>query len=311
MEKIKLSKKKIKIIISIIIFTIIIIYLISILTTTGFLQASKIDEKDLSTWEYEDGKIKNTDEFSILGKTETCWILINSYTATVSEMRPLAQVINSELGDFVFVAKLSGHGEVPSHLEGKNLDIWYKEVESRYRTLNNSLCDNFNVVGSSLGSVIALRLAEEHELKRVYVLNPFISKKYEFYKILPFETRTKLFSGILNYKKKSIIGEINSPEGRAAHISYWNLPYEPIKDSLPFIEQTRENLNKINETVFIAYSENDAVTGEHSAQIIINGLTNTKSKIALNYKNSNHILLMDNDRIAVMHDIIVYEKQNR
>ena len=80
MEKIKLSKKKIKIIISIIIFTIIIIYLISILTTTGFLQASKIDEKDLSTWEYEDGKIKNTDEFSILGKTETCWILINSYT---------------------------------------------------------------------------------------------------------------------------------------------------------------------------------------------------------------------------------------
>tara|TARA_Y100000310_G_C20683557_1_gene817555 strand:- start:615 stop:1562 length:948 start_codon:yes stop_codon:yes gene_type:complete len=311
-ENIKNLKKRIKpkTVILAIIAVIVIIYTIVIFSITGFLQASSIDNPDLDHWRYNGGNIENTEEFTYVGNAETCWLLIHSYTATTKEMRELADSINDELGDWVFVQQLSGHGQVPSALEGKNLDVWYKEVEGKYDTLMGAFCNKINVVGSSFGSTLALRLAQEQEVKNVFILNPFLRKPYEFYKILPFETRTKLFSPILNYKKKKGNAKINSPEGLDAHIAYFNMPYQPIKDSLPFIEETISNLNKIENPTLIAFSVNDEVAGDYSAMKIHDDII-SENKVLLNYPNSNHVLLMDYDKGRVMRDIITFEIKNR
>jgi carboxylesterase len=300
--------KKKNIILSIIAILFLIL-LVSAYNQTGFLQASKIDSPDLKAWIYEQGKIKETNGFAHIGQTQTCWLLIHSYTATPLEVKPLAGNIKIELGDFVTALLLTGHGEVPSALEGKNLDIWYKEAEKQYNSAFR-LCDEVNIVGSSLGANLALRLAQEHEVKNLYILNPFLGKPYEFYKIFPFKTRTNLFSGILNYKKKKGESKINSPEGQRAHVSYYNMPYTPIKESFPFIDETISNLSKIKNPTLIAYSENDEVAGSQSAQKIFDEIS-SQEKILLNYKDSNHILLLDYEREAVMRDIIVFELKNR
>lgn len=307
----KIKKRNIKIFLITITVIILLSYIVTTLQTTGFLQESKLDDRDLATWEYENGKIKHTDEFTHVGRTDTCWILIHSYTATPAEMRELANTINVVIEDFVFVPKLSGHGEVPSNLKDKSLETWYDEVEGKYNTFYGSLCDKINLVGSSFGANIALRLAQEKDsVKNLYIINPFITKPYEFHKILPFETRTKLLANILNYKKNKGNAKINSPEGLASHVSYWNMPYDPVKDSLSFIEETTQNLNKINVPTFIAYSENDEVSGSHSATLISDNI-GSSNKLVLNYKDSNHVLLMDFDKDNLIRDIIKFEQVNR
>lgn len=309
MKQLNFPKINKKIILGVII-VILAIYIFSLFNSTGFLQASKIDERDLASWQYNaQGQIENTDEYAIKGERETCWILVHSYTATPLEMKELGRKIDLEVNEMVLVPKLSGHGELPSHLLDKNLSLWYEEVESRFITFSK-LCGKINVVGSSLGAVIALRLAEEHEVNNLYILNPFLTKPYEPHKLLPFKTRTALLSSILNYKKKKELGKINSPEGREAHVSYWNMPYLPIKNSLPFIEETISNLKIISNPTFIAYSENDEVAGSYSAEKIFKEIS-TQNKILLNYPDSNHILLLDYDKDKLLDDIGTFELRNR
>jgi carboxylesterase len=289
---------------------IIAIILIMLFATTGLLQASSIDKKDLQNWEYNGDQIKDVQEFSIIGTTETCWFLIHSYTATPEEMRPLAKAINADLKDFVFITQLSGHGSVPSALEGKNLELWYAEEQQKFSTLSSALCEEINVVGSSLSAPIALRLAQEKEVKNLFIINPFIGKPYQFYKILPYETRIKLFSDILIYYKKNKVAQINSPEGLQNHISYLRMPYSPIMESFDFIEETIANLSQITNPTLIAFGKDDKVSGDYSAITIHDGIS-SKKKALVRYDNSNHVLLMDNDRIAVMHDIITFDLQNQ
>tara|TARA_Y100000034_G_C6806991_1_gene362429 strand:- start:46 stop:819 length:774 start_codon:yes stop_codon:yes gene_type:complete len=254
-EKRKIQNKR-KIIISII-FLIIIIGFASAYSKTGIFQKSEIDSRDLATWNYnEKGEILDTNEFAKLGQRDKCWILIHSYTATPQEMAQLSESINAEFDDLVHAVKLSGHGEIPSNLLDKNLDIWYSQVERRFDSFD-SVCSEINVVGSSFGSVLALRLAQERNVSNLYILNPFLGKSYEPHKIFPFKTRTKLYSDFFVYKKKDIVGEINFPAGREHHIAYLNMPYAPIKNSLDFIDLTISDLNKVKNSIFIAYSENN------------------------------------------------------
>jgi len=302
------KKRRTVTIISLVIVVLLVLYIVAVIYSTGFFQSSKIDERDLSYWQYENGFIKNTDEYAQVGETKTCWFLIHSYTATPLEMKELSSTINSEFGDFVYGLKLSGHGEVPSKLEDKNLSIWYDEVEKKYLLFD--FCDNINFVASSLASSLALKFAEEHEVKNIYLINPFLEKPYKFYKILPYKTRVELFSDIFNYKKKKELGKINSIEGQNNHVSYWNMPYSPIKNSLSFINEVESNLSKIQNPIFIAYSENDEVAGSYSADLVYDSVS-SKTKLKNNYKNSNHILLLDYDKKYLIKGIINFEKSNR
>jgi len=62
------------------------------------LQKTKIDNRDLSRWEYdEDGIILGAKEFMLNGSDDICWYLIHGYTSTPDEMREIAEKIKSIL----------------------------------------------------------------------------------------------------------------------------------------------------------------------------------------------------------------------
>ena len=160
------KRKKVnkKIILSLIIVIAVIIFFVYLYINTGFLQKSIIDSRDLENWNYNDnGEIIGTNEFAELGQSNKCWILIHGYTSTPQEMRQLARSIRVQFDELSHAVKLEGHGEVPSNLLDKNLSIWYNQVEIRYDSFDG-LCGEMNVVGSSLGTVLALRLAEERNV---------------------------------------------------------------------------------------------------------------------------------------------------
>ena len=301
--------KKTKIIL-VIILVIFLGFTIFLFSRTGIAQASKIDERDLKYWNYTSEKIiQNSEEFEINGTNETCWLLIHSYTSTPNEMRALANKINSEFGDYVYVPLLEGHGQVPNKILNKSLDNWYSQILEDYK-LSKKNCEKINVIGSSIGGGIALKLAEEEDLNNLYLVNPYLFPPYHFYYIFNLNTYLKYTSPILHYSKKTRLAQINDDDGMKNHIAYWNMPFDPMKNSFKFFEEVKLNLDKITEPTLTQQSINDKASSIESSRIIDKKIS-SEIKNIITFEKSNHVLLMDYDREEVIANIINFEKQNR
>ncbi|MHA1693804.1 MAG: alpha/beta hydrolase [Candidatus Helarchaeota archaeon] len=276
---------------------------------TGFLQASSIDNRDLKYWNYTNGLQQNSSEFEINGSKEICWLLIHSYTSTPNEMKELAEKISLEFKDYIYVPRLKGHGETPSKILNLSLNNWYLQIEKEFNRLNKE-CKKINVVGSSIGGGISLKLAQEKEFNHLYLVNPYLFAPYKIYYIFKPETYIKYLGNILQYSKKRKLAQINSPEEIKTHIAYWNMPYAPIKNSLDFFEQVKINLNKINEPILTQHSINDKTSSIKSSELIFNNVNSSEKEI-IKFEKSNHVLLKDYDKQDTINNIINFEKRLR
>ena len=279
------------------------------LQQTGLFQESEIDVRDLTYWNYENGVIIGAEEYTLKGSNETCWILIHGYTSTPTEMELLAKAVNKEFNDFVYAPRLKGHGEVPSHVLEENISTWYKQIEEIYLDLNKS-CGKINVAGSSIGGALALKLATEHELKNIYLVNPFLYTVYKFYRGLPSKTYIRLFGGITKYNKKTQVAQINDPAGLEVHIAYWNMPYVPMKNSFDYINDLMNNLGEIEEAILIQHSINDKTAGKTTVMRIQEEAGSDEIEVVW-FEKSNHVLLRDYDKEQVINNIIEFEKSHR
>lgn len=302
-------KKKRKIIIAnILIFLIILIS--GLYLKTGFLQNSKIDNRDLNKWQFDkDGIILNSREFTLNGSRDVCWFLIHGYTSTPDEMREIANKIYSELNETVFVTRLRGHGEVPSHIVNLTLYDWYEQVSEEYDVLNKN-CKKVNLIGFSFGGALATRLAENKNINNLYLLSPYIFAKYNWYYFFRLENYLDIFSDILIYSKKDKIAQINLQDGLDKHIAYWNMPFSPPKYSKTFFEEVKSGLNKITAPVLLQQSKNDR-TSDIKSSIYIYENINSKNKELIVFEKSNHVIMEDYDKEEVMNNILNFEKKTR
>jgi len=297
--------KKTKFYILIIFFVIVFLVFIGLYRETGIFQKSKIDFRDLSYWNYSNGYMVGSGSILYSGNNKTCWILVHSYGATPKEMSPLAVSISNELNQTVFVPLLLGHGTVPSDLESLSLENWYNQIDN-YVDEYSSSCEKINILGSSLSAPLVLKIAEEKNISKVFVLNSFIYMPYKLIRVLPLKWYFYTITPFTHYNKKIEIAKINDKQNQVNHLAYWNMPYDPIKDSFNFIDDTTENLNKINSDVFIAHSHFDPTASKYSAEIIYDRVNSSIKELNW-YDNSSHVLLLDYDRDTLIRDIIDFE----
>jgi len=289
---------------------LLVLFLGVLFFTTGFLQKGSIDERDIEKWERDgDGVVLGAREFVLEGNNETCWYLIHGYTSTPDEMRGLAERISEEFGDEVVVARLEGNGELPSHILDLSLSDWYAQVLGEFDVVSDR-CEKVNLVGFSFGGVLSSRIAEERDANHVYLLAPYLFATYNYYHVFRLESYVDLLAGVLHYIKKTEINQINSPEGLAGYISYWNMPLAPVKNSVSFIEDAKRDLSKIAEPVLLQQSENDKTSDIESSVYIYDNI-NSEEKDLIVFTRSNHCLLADYDKDAVIENIINFEKELR
>jgi len=292
-----------------VIVVIIVAAFVLLFSLTGFLQAGGVDDFDSNHWNYTDGLIDGADEFEIQGSNETCWILIHSYGATPKEMRVLAERISSEFNDSVFGLRLAGHGEVPSHIQDLSLEDWYAQVEEKYLGLSET-CGNVNIGGSSFGGALSARLAEEYELKNVYLIDAYLSPTYRWYYGFSLETYLDWFASSWHYSKRAKLAKINDLDGLANHVAYWRFVFEPVKNSRDFLENVTEYLGLIEEGILIQHSLGDDVAEPDFAQKVFDEVSSENKGIVL-FEDSNHIILMDYDSDVAIENIVEFERENR
>ncbi len=298
------------------IFAVFLFFLITLFLYLNFRTGifdrdySEINIRDLKKWNYSSNKIiSGAESFYLNGSMNVCWILIHGYGATPLVMKELATKINRDFGDFIYAPRLKGHGAVPENLLNYSIKDWYFQVEKNFENLSKK-CKTINLVGSSFGGAIALKLAEEKKTGRVYLANSFLRIGRKWYYPLSGEDSLRVFSKIFLYSKKRKVAQINSLLGLKKHIAYVNMPFLPIVNSLKFIRDIEKNLFKITEPVFIFHSINDRVAWVKSADLIYNNLQSRIKRKDL-YLKSNHILLMDYDKEEIIEKILKYEKEFR
>lgn len=302
-------RKKNKIIIIILIFLIVVL-MGGLYLRTGFLQKSKIDNRDLNKWEYdEDGIILGAKEFTLNGSDDVCWYLIHGYTSTPDTMREIAEKIHSEFNETVVVPRLIGNGEVPSHILNLTLHDWYNQVSNEFDVLSEN-CNKINLVGFSIGGALSIKLAEDKEVNNIYLLSPYLLVNHKLYRAFKLETYLDIFANILWYSKKTQIGQINSEEGLDKYISYWNMPLVPIKNSEMFFDEVKSNLNKINNPLLLQQSKNDEISDIKNSIYIYDNVVSMNKELII-FEKSNHIIHEDYDKKEVINNILNFEKETR
>jgi carboxylesterase len=306
-----MKKKKISVLI--LIFVLIISILLHIFTGI-FSSYDEINKRDLEYWNYTNkGVIEGTRGFEINGSKDVCWLLVHSYCSTPLEMRELSLNISKDYGNYVKVIRLKGHGEVPSKIVNLSLEDWYEQVNSEYKNIRNE-CERVNVLGSSYGGTIALNLAKEHfndeKFNHLYIINGYLGVGYKWYYVLNPKYYLEWFSDSLKYVKKPEIALINSEKGKSEHVAYWNMPLKTLKNSMDFIEKSKENVSSIDVPVLFLHSKNDGVADYELIKDVYSRINSTSKEI-LYFDESNHILLMDYNKSDVIGSILEYEKELR
>jgi len=276
---------------------------------TGFFVKDKIDSKDLAYWEYEDGIIKGMKEFSIEGNFSNCWYMIHGYCAGPNDYKELSKRVNEKFGDYVYVTRLEGHGEVPSHVVNLTLEEWYKQVSLEFDDLKTR-CDNINVVGFSFGGTLATRLGEEKDVKNIYLIAPYIDPTTRFLKIIGKIDIVGWFVNKIIYTKKFEIAQLNDPSGKEEYISYWTFPLAPVRNSRPFIDKTLENSGEIINSILIQQSVNDDTASFEGTQVLFNKISSEDKKL-IKFEKSSHVLLYDYDKEEVIKNILEFELERR
>jgi len=276
---------------------------------TGTFNRKSINDKDLKYWNFtSDGLIVGAEEFEIKGSNENCWLLIHSYCSTPAEMKEIGHRINAKYNDSVYALRLLGHSTLPGDILNLSLDNWYNQVEKEYDKISLK-CGGVNVLGSSFGGTLALRLGEEKDVGRLYLVNAFLKPTHKWYYGLSGEIYLKVFSDIFVFSKKKKIARINSKEGLNKHITWWSFPLQPVKNSFEFIEITYQKSGGLSIPVLILHSEEDGVADFNTINELYEKLDNEKKIVV--FKDSDHILLMDYDKEETMDEIINFEENYR
>ncbi|HLP79220.1 MAG TPA: alpha/beta fold hydrolase [Acidobacteriota bacterium] len=282
--------------------------------TGTFSGYAHIDDKDLRYWNYSGEVITGAQDFTLNGSTSHCWLLLHSFTATPAEMKETAFTIHDTFNDTVRVPRLTGHGEVPSHITGLTLDDWYLQIQAEYAALSSS-CDQVNVVGSSYGGTLAYKLSQDlsayDKLGNVYILNGYLGTSTEWYYPPP-DRLMEIGADSVLYQEKWNIAQSKSAEGRAAHIAYWTFPLETAKNSLTFVRATLADMPNATapKSMLIMHSHKDRVADPKKVVLAYEQIPVSDKDIRW-FDDSNHVLLIDVSRKEVVQSIIDWEKVRR
>ncbi|MBS3138350.1 alpha/beta fold hydrolase [Candidatus Woesearchaeota archaeon] len=268
--------------------------------TTGFLQKDDIDKLDVKNWDLANGLIPGSQAIEFSGTSGTCWVLVHGYTSTPDELRDLAIEIFLRFNDSVYVPRLYGHGERPSHLEQYSVEEWYHQVE---QVADEKQCTY--ILGSSMGASIALRYAEKHHVDGVVLLGMTVKPQPGF---LPINEMIQTFHSVLRYTKKTEPGEtVMLPEGKKAHLSYWTFPLKGAAELVDFNKEVMNNIETIKTPVLFLHASQDTVALPDAAKNLYDELQTKKQFILLD--EGNHIILRDYAREEAIAHVLDFREQ--
>ena len=247
-------------------------------------------------------------------------LLIHGLTGTPNEVRGIARTFNQS-GFSVYGVQLAGHcGNIDDLIQTKWED-WYESVCHAAKKLKAST-DYFFIAGLSMGALLALKYASEHQTNGIISYAPTF--KYDGWSIplwskliapiaLPIVSKTSYFKhhtfdeaepyGIHKEQlRHRIIHAMNS--GNSSEAGLPGNPWFSLNELRKLSYNVRQNLNKITAPCLCLHAYDDDIAHRRNSELIYTRVSGDKKLIWL--YNSYHMITIDNDRKQVIQESIQF-----
>jgi carboxylesterase len=228
--------------------------------------------------------LTNIDElnqgFTLNSEDNTGLLIVHGLGASPYQTRELADYL-SEKGVTISSVRLSGHGTTLKDLEKKEWQDWYVDVEQSYNELKNKTNKTY-VLGISLGSALTLNLAAKEDLDGIIVIAPPIYLQSE---------KTKYAFLKKYFAKYHYFGVDETQIG----YSYENLPIKTIVEFIDVSDESKNNLNQIEESIFIIQSHKDILVKPESAKYVFDNIKSLDKYILFVNSVGHSVIRVDDE----------------
>jgi carboxylesterase len=210
-------------------------------------------------------------------------VLSHGFTGTPASMRPWAEHL-AAAGFTVRVPLLPGHGSTWQETNRTRWPQWYGAVEDAYREVAER-CETVFAAGLSMGGTLVTRLAEQHPVAGLVLVNPA-------YRTDRFDAKFAPFISWAVRSRPSIGGDIKKPG--MVEPAFERTPVVAFASLQKLWKATVADLDKLTAPVLLYRSVVDHVVDPSSARLLKARATNTTIREELLH-DSYHVATLDND----------------
>ena len=236
-------------------------------------------------------------EYHLKGGDEAC-LLIHGITSTPGELRELGERLNQQ-GYTVSGVRMKGHGTTIEELEKCTWKDWVDSAITEFEKLRKT-CSKVNVIGHSMGSMVSLHIAENHDVNRIVAMSP------------PLVSTNKMlrYVGIIKYFRRynNWIPKTYTPDQKKYMVGYYKVPIRSLHEMNKLIADVRKNLQKINQPILIINSLSDRAISPVGIEILMSQVS-SETKDSLILQHCGHNITIENEKEDVFASIISFLKK--
>jgi carboxylesterase len=212
-------------------------------------------------------------------------LLLHGFTGSPRSMRPWAEYLAAD-GFRVALPRLPGHGTTWQELNTTGWQDWYGATEAEFEILTAE-CDRVFVAALSVGSALAVRLAEKYgeEVAGLSLVNPIITQKDSRLSVL--RVLRKILPSV-----PGVANDIAKPgqdEG-----AYPRLPLNAVHSLVSIGPEIQADLPKVTSPLLIFKSSVDHTVGTSSVPLILSAVSSTDVTL-VKLERSYHVATLDYD----------------
>lgn len=239
------------------------------------------------------------ESFLLTGPTDTACLFIHGFTASPSEVHPVARLIFEKTGFTVSGPLLPGHGCTPREMNQTSWQDWFKRVEQEIDYLQRKH-DRVFIAGLSMGGLLGLHAASRKVgLAGVIAINtPIFTKSPRLMALTPILRFLRPYYP----KKMDRAAEELAAMGRFA---YSVMPVKAFQSMHNLRETVIKEIPQLNLPILLFQSSQDESVDPRSASYIKDKAV--KAPVTLiELTNSGHIATMGQEKLLIVEEMIKF-----
>jgi carboxylesterase len=242
--------------------------------------------------------------FYFPGENGRAVLLVHGWTTTPYELRRLGKYLHSK-GYTVFAPLLTGHGTVPSDLEGVTGEMWNDDVEQAYDRLREKHGEVY-AIGTSLGASLVSILAGNNPKISGLVLMamPYAVRMEKFLSLL-----ARIILPFKKYNKKYYPPSFGLKTMVTRKISYQTYPIKSAFEAYKIIKLSRRVISKVSQPCFVLQSSIDHVVTKKSLEKIFEKIS-SKVKQKKYIPGAYHTFISDIENEHIFEEILEFLDTN-
>ncbi|WP_173915685.1 carboxylesterase [Halobacillus sp. Marseille-Q1614] len=240
-------------------------------------------------------KIKQPEPFTFEADGDRAVLLLHGFTGHSADVRMLGRFLQKN-GYTSHAPIYRGHGKELEALIDATPEEWWADVQASLNHLKEIGYENIAVAGLSLGGVLGLKLAYSEPIKGIVTMCSPMFFDNEEQLTQGFRFKAQQYKQLEGKDKETIEQEVKELMDESK---------EMFTQLGQFITSVHEEVDQIYAPTFVVQAEKDEMINTESANYIYENVETDHKDIKW-YKNSGHVITMDQEKEQLHEDILKF-----